>query len=393
MKDSLRTISARARGIGIIAITGYFLSYADLYAQGLYNESTLYINGADLHVDGEVQNPGFLQNDGVLTLTGDWDSQGKYSGKGILEVNGNMPQRISHHDQDVSSLRINGWGTKYIKGTIDISEAFFLNKGIVEVTTGNVFRLREKAVITGGHAASYVDGAITVGGTGYKFFPVGKNGTYAPIEFLNVKGEIAEFSVEVFENPPVVSVENIIVGKGLYWHRKDRYGKFGGSPVAVAYNPRNFQDPDKILLLTGTDWDGPFSVISELEHSREMDKISTHPAIYAPLIMLGQISKRWKEADFYFSTALSPHASYAENRKVKIFGKRLREGQFQFQVFNRRGELVYENQSLEDMKNNGWDGRNTTGKELASGTYPYRLVGFGHAGEKIEKQGVITIIY
>lgn len=393
MRTLPHTISARLAGMSILACAGCTFVFTDACSQGLYNESSLHINGADIHVEGEIHNDGTLENNGLLAFTGDWESEGRYKGKGTLEVNGTMPQKISHFDQEVAGLVINGWGTTYVKGKMNVSNALHLTQGIVKITPKDVFRLREKAVISGGSARSYVDGALTVEGGGYKFFPLGKDGTYAPIEFLNVEGKLMEYSVEVFENAPVVSVENIIVRSELYWQRKDVYGEFGGSPVAVQFNPQTFGDPDNILLVEGTDWANPFTVISDVEKSAESNKIFTSTPVFSPLLMLGEAAEKWNDADFYFSTALSPHAGYSENRMVKVFGERLREGEFHFQVFTRWGELVYESHSLQNMKSNGWDGRRNDGKQLAGGTYPYRLAAYERTGQKIEKKGVITIIY
>lgn len=362
-------------------------------AQGVYNGSTLYINGPSIHIDGELLTTGTLQNDGVISFTGDWESKGQYKGDGIVEANGTGPQVIEHHDQRIGHLIVNGWGTKYVKGTLNVSRELSLRKGVVEISAGEVLRLTEKASATGGSPDSFVDGALTVTGNGYKFFPIGKHGSYAPIEFLDVKGDPAEYSVEVFENAPLVALDNVIVRKALYWQRRDLVGKFGSSAVAVEFEPAYFENPEEIILVTGTDWQNPFSSVSEVELSEETNKIATRVAISSPIIMLGEISQKWTDADFYFSTALSPNAAHAENRAVRIFGERLAENSFRFQVFNRWGELVYESTSLAEMSSNGWTGRSLKGPELIGGTYPYRLTALDKTGKKFEKKGVITIIH
>jgi hypothetical protein len=387
------TLLAPVRCASILALAGYLLVPADARCQGLYNEADLHVDGASIYVDGEINNTGNLTNEGLVSFTGDWESAGKYSGNGELEIRGNISQKILHRGQDVHTVRIDGWGPKYVKGRLNITQALHLKQGIVHVSQEDAFRLEAGVVITGGHESSFVDGAITVAGTGYKFFPLGKNGTYAPIEFLNVKGQTAEYAVEVFEDAPAVAVENVIVRRALYWQRRDLYGDFGGSAVAIGFNASNYADPKNIMLLSGTDWDEPFIAVSDIEHSVETHKISTTRDIFASLILVGEISEKWNEADFYFSTALSPNAAHAENRTVRIFGERLSEDNFHFQVFDRWGKLVYESVSRKAMGTNGWDGRAMNGRELAGGTYPYRLSGVDKMGAKLEKKGVITIIH
>jgi len=379
--------------MALLACTSPLCCIQHCVAQGVFNGSTIYISGANVYIDGEIFNTGTLQNDGNVSFSGDWESKGQYKGDGIVEAKGNSPQVIAHHDQRIDRLIINGWGTKYIKGRLNITRELTLQEGIVEVSSKDVLRLKEQAVATGGSPESFVDGALTVSGNGYKYFPIGKHGSYAPIEFLNVKGEPSEYSVEVFENAPVVSVDNVIVRKALYWHRRDIVGTFGSSAVAVSFEPSYFDNPDDIILVTGTDWESPFSAVSDVELSNGSKKVVTSINISTPIIMLGEISQQWTEADFYFSTALSPNAARDENRSVRIFGERLTDDGFHFQVFNRWGNLVYENTSLAEMSSNGWDGRSTKGGNLTSGTYPYRLTAVDKTGRKFEKKGVITIIH
>jgi hypothetical protein len=363
------------------------------FSQNLYNQTSLHIHGVAVYVNGDIQNDGDMINNGQLGFTGNWSSGGSYKGSGQLEAYGHGTQRIFHFNQKVADLVISGWGTKYINGKINITNRLQLTAGILHVSPEDVLRLKEDAVVSGGSGDSYVEGAITTEGTGYKFFPIGKNGIYAPIELLDVKGTSPEYSLEVFEKAPVISIENVIVRSGLYWERKNLGGDFGGSTLALQYDARNFQDPKNMVVLAGVDWEKPFIKITELDHSTETGKLITLATIAAPIIMLGEITSQWREADFYFSTALAPNASNPDNRKARIFGERLTGEQFHFAVFDRWGNVVYENTSLEFMAGNGWDGRSIAGEELLTGSYPYRITAFDKTGKKFEKKGVITIIY
>ena len=362
-------------------------------AQGVYNASNIRVDGVEIHINGEVNNTGVLDNDGLIAFTGDWSNNGKYKGQGTVEARGHGPQKISHNSQNVGRLSVNGWGTKYINGKITVTHELLLQAGIVEVSYDDMLKMSQDAVVAGGSSLSFIDGALTVEGNGYKFFPIGKKGTYAPIEFLDVTAPLAEYSMEVFENPPLVAVEDVVVKNTHYWQRKDLLGTFGSSAVAIDYDPSRFTNPDQIILVTGSDWDERFAAIRDVEQSQETKKVITKVQVSSPIIMLGEVYERWMEADFYLSTALSPNASRDENRKVKVFGDRLADDGFRFQVFNRWGELVYENASLDEMTSNGWDGRGKHDGVLATGTYPYRLTAVDKIGRKFEKKGVITIVH
>ena len=376
-----------------LGLAGSLLVSHDSSSQGLYNESNMYIDDVSVFVDGEVRNDGKFQNEGTVSFTGDWESSGNYNGQGVLEANGNGSQRISHYGQAVGTLVIEGWGQKYIKGDLTVTDDLNLKHGVVEVSAEDGLILELNTVVHGGSPDAYVDGPLTATGNGYKFFPLGKNGTYAPIEFLDVKGQGARYSVEAFEDAPIASLENVVVRPAVYWLRQDKQGTFESSPVAIDYNRDFFENPANIILVSGTQWDKPFATITDIQLSEETDKISTLVPVSAPIILLGELSEKWTEADFYLSTALSPHAYHAENQNVKVFGERLSSDLFRFDVFNRWGDLIFETTSLEEMSTNGWDGRTLNGVALMSGTYPYRLTGIDKMGNKFEKKGVITIIH
>jgi hypothetical protein len=389
MKHVLRPILCCSLPVWI----GMLIFSPDCNGQGLYNQSTIIIGDTDVFVDGDIRNTGVLINGGLCGFTKDWYNQGDYRGKGTLEAYGSAPQKISHNDQKAQRLIFKGWGTKFIKGKITVIDELHLVQGLVNVSSQDRLTLEDGALIFGGSVDSYVDGAIATAGNGYKFFPIGKNGTYAPIEFLNVKGNPAAYSMEAFENAPVITVENTILKNGLYWQRKDLNGEFGGSAIAIEYDPSHFVDVNKMIMVAGNDWEDPFAVIDDVEHSTEEDQLTTRTEVTSPIIMLGEKVDTWLDGDFYFSTALSPNASNPDNRKAKIFGERLDASDFHLEVFNRWGSLVFESTSLEDMQTNGWDGRALNGGELISGPYPYRLIAYDKTGKQIEKKGVISIVH
>jgi hypothetical protein len=374
-----------------LLLPGLMALSASLCAQGIYNGSSIYLNRVSVYVDGDIDNEGLMANDGYAGFTGDWSSRGKYRGAGIIDARGKGPQKISHFDQHVFTLRVNGWGTKYIQGKVKVTGELDLVNGIIEVSPADQLQLGENALVSGGSQDSYIDGALTVEGQGYKYFPLGKSGTFAPIEFLDAQGEGAVYAVEVFDDGSLLSVNKVVVKSALYWQRTDLAGTFKGSPVAVTYIPMLFTDANKIAMLQGSNWDSPFRIVPDVH--QDGNKLITESSITGPLVVLGEISDNWTGADFYLSTALSPDASRAENRSVKIFGQRLSTQGFRFTVFNRWGAVVFETLSLEQMIESGWDGRMPNGQRLGAGAYPYKLTGIDKAGGKLEKSGVITVLY
>ncbi|HET9487203.1 MAG TPA: hypothetical protein VFO54_07205, partial [Chryseosolibacter sp.] len=174
--NSLCAIQIGSRLSNLLRVGGILLISGASFSQGLYNEAEIHIDGAAVFIDGSVHNNGLVINEGILGFAGDWESDGHYKGSGVLDAYGQGTQRIFHYGHKVSSLFINGPGAKYIKGEISVTGALRLNSGIVHVSYGDVLRLTEGALISGGSTDSYVDGAITAEGTVHRFFPIGKNG-------------------------------------------------------------------------------------------------------------------------------------------------------------------------------------------------------------------------
>lgn len=287
------------------------------YAQDLHNGSSLYVNGVSIFIDGEVNNNGQLANAGSISFSGDWKNKGYYYGDGLIEAMGRAPQLISQGDQPIHTLVIDGGGTKYLEGALNIKSELRLVHGIVEVSRMDMLLLEGSASSSGGSPESYVDGALTVEGTGYKFFPIGKNGTYAPIELLDVDKGAGRYAIEVFENAPTVSVENVVVKRSLYWRRADVAGHFSSSRVAIDYERSFFDHRDGIVLLAGDSFDEPLRVIHEVQQSAETDKIFTVIPVSSKILMLGELSTEWTDADFYLSTALSPMRRSLKTRVSK----------------------------------------------------------------------------
>lgn len=89
--------------------------------------------------------------------------------------------------------------------------------------------------------------------------------------------------------------------------------------------------------------------------------------------------------DVYLPTAFSPNNDGLND----YFNILLQPGQrvVTFQIFDRRGTLVYDNTSPQ-----GWDGRDTKGREVGQDVYFYRIVYSCTDKENYEKKGDITLV-
>src|SRR5262245_57042511 len=208
------------------------------YGQSVTNQSNLFIPaGLELHLDGDFVNEGFVQNQGSFFISGNWKNTNVYQGLGRVALYGNDDQTFFNNKNAVYHFEINGAGEKFISGTLPISNRLDLTLGLVNVSDADTLLIANGATIGGGSTASFVNGALTHQGTGYKFFPIGVSGGYYPVELLNVTGINPTIEVEVFENTQRLNVpQSVTVFSNKYWQRKTISGTFLGSPLSIGYN-------------------------------------------------------------------------------------------------------------------------------------------------------------
>jgi hypothetical protein len=386
----LLTISANARtAFGVVGVSLFSMQ---LHSQDFYSNTTIYIDqSAFIHVSGSVKNDGLIVNNGSISLQGNWTNNFVYQGSGKIILEG-ANQQFSNKDQAISTLEVNGGGQKLLLGDYTITANLNLVNGTLKTGESFAISLSETATITGGSAISYIEGLARAKGNGYKYFPLGVNSHFYPIEFIDVKGINPTLEVSVKENYPFVITPNI--KKNVYWLRKTIGGTFDGSQVSIAFDPDQFADLEKIGIAQGESIDKPIAIESnEFDvQSGTTNKVTSKREMKGGVFMLGEGPLPPAKV-FYVSTALTPRAALSENKTVRVFGNVLSEAGFSFRVFNRSGSILFESSSLLTMQETGWDGKDSsTGNYLPSGAYPFILQGLQIDGKKLVKQGVITIL-
>ncbi|HEX8061044.1 MAG TPA: gliding motility-associated C-terminal domain-containing protein [Cyclobacteriaceae bacterium] len=376
----------------IIYIVLIIAASNNLAAQSIYNSTSIFIPQSITVYSGDVENNGLILNSGTLETNGNWNNQYVYQGLGTIVLSG-TDQSIDNNNQAVQHLLVNGAGSKTLSGKLFIDGSIEFAAGIVKVGANDTLVVRDGATIEGGSVASFVEGALTVGGTGYKFFPVGRASTYYPVSFTDITGVGVVTQLAAFTNMPMVRTTSpVTVDKSVFWERKTITGSFFGSPI-LASIAMNITDPQKIVFVTGRDLQSEFNVV-ENNGIQTIDGISfalSKTPIQDSFLAIGEsIEKPAMPA--YLSTTLSPNASNPENRIIKMFGADIDPASFHFVVMNRWGNTVFESRSLDIMSTDGWNGRDG-GQLLPSGPYPYALSYVDATGKEQAKRGLITIIY
>ncbi|MEO8471614.1 MAG: gliding motility-associated C-terminal domain-containing protein [Chryseolinea sp.] len=369
-------------------------------SQGITNQTTMYVaDGVEVHLDGFLNNSGFIQNQGNILLSGQWLNSNVYQGLGTITLEGATLQQFDNNGSAVYNLVVSGGGSKKITGTITVSKSLSLKEGIVMVSSNDKFILEDGLILMGGSVDSYIDGALDHVGSGYKFFPIGKNGGYYPAELLEITGANVTTAMEVFDNSSKLTLpSNYKLFSNVYWQRTPRAGTFLNSPLSLGYSiPDGYTDSHKLDILQADNNTSTFSPLGEIsvDYQNGIDKISTSNETTASVYVIGESTTTNipGEGIFYLSTSLSPSANDPQNRTVKVFGGELQDDNFHFIVYNRWGLKVFESLSLKEMSEKGWDGSQYKGHEsLPSGSYPFILKATDISGQPVEKKGAINII-
>lgn len=95
----------------------------------------------------------------------------------------------------------------------------------------------------------------------------------------------------------------------------------------------------------------------------------------------------------FVPNVFSPLAQNADNQSLKVFGTNISDTEFEFTVYNRWGEVIYQTLSSTEAMNVGWTGVNqNNGNESEMGSYTYTLKGRFFDGKEIVKSGSVTLI-
>jgi len=361
-------------------------------AQNINNASNLFISeGVSVYTGGNLTNTGFLQNNGGIYLSGDWTNLSIYQGTGLVSLTGGN-QLFSNSVQPVAHLIIDGAGIKSISGKLLITNEVDFRRGIMRINDSDTLMMGINCIVRNGSVISYVDGALTSQGGGYKFYPLGINGGYYPVELLDIRGFEPTIEVEAIENLPAITTSvPATIRQDIYWSRTTIAGTYESSPITLGLDMQG-ENPLQLTIASANDLLDEFLVSDKVEIGSDngITIISSVQAITDKLFVLGELPGE-PPKPYFFSTTLSPNAMNADNRIVKVFGDTIGPSDFYFQVFNRWGQSVYETQSFTSMSSQGWDGRQN-GNVLPSGVYPYSIKYKESSGKPIQQTGFITIV-
>lgn len=361
-------------------------------SQTLHNNSSIFISTSVTVYVNEVNNSGFIMNNGSLIVKGDWTNTDVYQGSGSIILAG-TDQQVSNNDQSIQDLTIGGGGKKTILSGIVIKNSIDFNNGIVHFDPNGSLLVDRDATIEGGSSVSFVNGPLSYAGTGYRFFPVGVANKYYPVWLTDVRGLSPVVEVEAHNDMTTLNtIEPVEFANTVYWTQKEAAGQYEGSKVTASIQSVP-SDQSRVVFVQGASADAEFSVINNegVFSSGGVDVASSEQEINQTVFALGTRPEEPVRPS-YLSTTLSPNASNIVNQTIRMQHIDLVDDKFQFEVYNRWGNRLFESTSLEYMTGTGWDGKQN-GQLLPSGAYPYRVFYRDRTGKETQQTGFITIVY
>lgn len=386
----------------LLLIGVFWLIAGTLYSQNLFLQENagIYIQGdAELKVGGTLENNGLIESNGTLSLYGDLLNNGILNLlMGEISFQGGDDQMINSPVLDVLDMAIMGHSNEImlmseevrINGSVDFID------GVLRVPESAKFIIAADAETLGGNENSYFDGAMTHIGTGFKYFPIGNNGLFTPINLEEIRGVdvMLKVSSSVPNDPVPVPAENIIgVSEHALWKVELEEGFLDSALVSMEFmnanldefTNRNEINADNIspVIVEKTSLDGIFRTlgVSELTQTDSMtfgriiaERYIRPTTEQDRFIALGLAPLVPDEGSFYIPNAFSPNAFDDDNKSFRVYGTRVIEEDFELRIFNRSNVLVYQTDSYQEANQVGWNGRNqNNGNEEPSGLYYYTI--------------------
>lgn len=372
-----------------------------LKAQAIYVGAEQLISvgeGAVVQIVGSLENEGVVWNEGELYVNGDWLNSAQFmSSDGLTVFSGTAEQRVLHNGQAFSRLRVDNEAGISLESDITIEQEIDLVAGIVYGNSGVRVSLGAQALINGGSPESYISGTVLHRGIGDKFFPVGTDEQYLPIELLGIRGNDPQLEVQaITPHPEPGSLQDLDrVTDTHYWQL---------SPVGGIYEDAKFRVPllgalefdnnTGLVVAAAPQLGGGYLSLGSVELRGDLinGSITSKEASSFPIVTLGKSSEYSVEGEVLVPNAFAPGSPVEADRRLSVFAVNLLPDAFVFRVFNRWGQVVYETNSLDEARNQGWDGINQLTSEPAQfGVYSYYVRGVFSSGVPLEKQGTVTL--
>jgi hypothetical protein len=97
--------------------------------------------------------------------------------------------------------------------------------------------------------------------------------------------------------------------------------------------------------------------------------------------------------ELFIPTVFSPLSQDKDNNALKVFGKNISSDNFNFRIFNKWGEIIYQTNDFTKANEEGWNGNFSNGTQPVNvGLYTYTVKGQFNDGTPFQKAGSATLL-
>ncbi len=379
-----------------MVLLGFAFVHLASYGQVSVSQGLLYTNQeAVVSVQGDFLNQDTLIHQGKLLLINHWYNQGFYPpSTGTIVLHGGQSQIFDHNNQPIYILEVRQGSNVKLPSNVTIENTLLLEEGILTPEAKAKLVMAENAVATGGSATAYVNGTLYHTGPGRKFYPVGNNGSYAPVTLTGIQGEDPVVGVAFYSRG--LSAKNSegvqIPSDGYFWKQTALSGRYDGSVIEAGAPWKESQSAESLVLAGSNDLNSRFynlgNTASRLSQGRYT--VTSFLSFPYPYFTFGWLIEDTKK--LYLPNAFSPRASNPEDRVFKVYGNDMAAEDFHLVIQDAWGHIVFETKSLDLASSQGWDGRNLHSSQTeSSAVFRYVLTGKFLNGTPLKKSGTILL--
>ncbi len=379
---------------------GLWLSALSPVVAQIVNQGQVIVSAAKSVIhSGEVINQGEIQHSGDWYVTGNWTNTGKYAEQTgtVRLINSTERQTVTHGGQAFYHLLVSG-ADKILQDSLSIINRLGFNNAHIVTEPNSIFLMRKTATLNGASDKAYFDGRLYWEGTQERFYPVGNANGYAPLWLSDEKSQglpVVGINLATPETMPTLEGSIGKISAIRYWERTVLRGQSDGSYVTLSIlGDENVPTLDSVIVVGSNDLN-TFQDLgqNQVAGSNSSGRVTSYGYANMRWLAVGILATPDKSGLIYVPNAFAPGSLNDEERVFKVYGVNIATESLQLQIYNRWGNLIFNSQSISELTEKGWDGKNqTTQKEEIQGVYTYVLKGRFNTGKVFQKKGTITLI-
>jgi hypothetical protein len=387
-----------------LLVIGVWLgAWSPMVAQIVNRGQVMVLSSRAVVASGDVGNQGEISHSGDWYVSGNWANTGTFAEKTgtVRFVNTTGKQSIQHSGQAFYRLLVSG-ALKIVEDSLSVTDRLELSNATIVPQPNSIFLMRKTATINGASDKAFVNGRLYWEGTQERFYPVGDASGYAPLWLSEEQSDGTSVAPVVGINlaaPGFVPVLDSSIGRisaMRYWERTVLRGQSDRAYATLSIlGDESIPTLDSVIVAGATGLDAIFSNLGQNQVSGNSSggRVTSYGYANVRWLAVGVLATPDKSGLIYVPNAFAPASLNDEERVFKVYGVNIATENLQLMIYNRWGNVIFNSQSIRQITEVGWDGRNqATQKEEAQGVYTYVLKGKFNTGRVFQKKGTVTLL-